>query len=38
MIARLPARVRIEAGDRVPLRADRDALGYFDPETGLRIG
>ncbi len=38
MIARLPARTRVEAGDRVHLRADRDTLSCFDPETDLRIG
>ena len=38
MIARLPARTRIASGDRVYLRADRDALSYFDPETEMRIG
>ena len=38
MIARLPARTRIASGDRVHLRADRDGLSYFDPETEQRIG
>ncbi len=37
MIARLPARTHVEAGGRVQLRADRDTLSYFDPDTGLRI-
>jgi len=37
-IARLPARVKVEAGDRLFLKADRASLNYFDPETGLRIG
>ena len=37
MIARLPARTHVEAGSRVQLRADRDTLSYFDPDTGLRL-
>jgi multiple sugar transport system ATP-binding protein len=36
--ARLPGRLRIAAGDRVPVDVDLATLSYFDPTTELRIG
>jgi ABC-type sugar transport system ATPase subunit len=36
--ARLPGRMRIAAGDRVPLDVDLATVSYFDPTTEQRIG
>jgi multiple sugar transport system ATP-binding protein len=36
--ARLPGRMRIAVGDKLPLDVDLTAVSYFDPKTELRIG
>ncbi len=35
--ARLPGRMHVRAGDRVPLDVDLQTLSFFDPETKRRI-
>jgi multiple sugar transport system ATP-binding protein len=36
--ARLPGKMRIHAGDSVPLDVDLSAVSFFDPKTEQRIG
>jgi multiple sugar transport system ATP-binding protein len=36
--ARLPGKMRINAGDSVPLDVDLSSVSYFDPKTEQRIG
>jgi multiple sugar transport system ATP-binding protein len=36
--ARLPGRMHVHAGDRVPLDVDLSTVCYFDPKTEQRIG
>ena len=37
LTVRLPGAARVAEGDRLPLRADQEALHLFDSDTGQRL-